>query len=295
MELGKRIRLNRIFSHPSGRLCSVAVDHFIGYQRGLPDGLTNLPEALEKLVDGKPDAITMFKGLAKNAWAPYAGQIPLIIQAVSFTADDSLIECLSRPEEVLRLGADAIAVSLGVRGPNEGRFLNMLAEMMSEADRIGLPVIAHIYPRDFSRNAAIAFDHENILWAVRCGIECGADVIKVPFTGEVESFEQIIATSPVPVVAAGGPRCESLQTALEMMVKVIASGARGGTVGRNIWGTSEPTRALKAFRSVIHEKIGVAEALEIAGLSKKQEAMDERLAPFSTPPQQRDIKGVALA
>ena len=37
MNIGKRIRLNRIFAHPSGRLCSVAVDHFIGYGQGLPD------------------------------------------------------------------------------------------------------------------------------------------------------------------------------------------------------------------------------------------------------------------
>src|SRR5438034_272388 len=116
----------------------------------------------------------------------------------------------------LRLGADAIAVAIGVRGPNEGKFLRILAEMVEEADRIGLPVISHIYPRDFSKGAAIVFDHDNILWAVRCGIECGADVIKVPFTGDIESFREIVSTSPVPVVAAGGPRSETLDEALEM-------------------------------------------------------------------------------
>jgi len=294
MDLGKQIRLNRIFSHPSNRLCSVAVDHFVGYQRGLPEGLVNLPETLRKLVEGKPDAITMFKGLARTAWAPYAGRIPLIIQAVSFTADDSLIECLSHPDEVLRLGADAIAVSLGVRGPNEGRFLSMLADMISQADRIGLPVIAHIYPRDFAKNAAIAFDHENILWAVRCGIECGADVIKVPFTGEVESFKQIIATSPVPVVAAGGPRCETLQVALEMMAKVIASGARGGTVGRNIWGTADPTKALRAFRAVVHDQLSAEEALALAGLSKKRVTKSAQVVADSRTAQARPSERPAL-
>src|SRR2546427_1141900 len=91
MDLAKRIRLNRIFAHPSKRLCSVAVDHFIGYQKGLPEGLTNLPETLKKLVEGKPDAITMHKGAAKGAWEPYAGRMPLIIQAINFTADDAVI------------------------------------------------------------------------------------------------------------------------------------------------------------------------------------------------------------
>jgi len=266
MDIAKRIRLNRIFSHPSQRLCSVAVDHFIGYQKGLPEGLVNLPDTLAKIVEGKPDAITMLKGLAKSAWEPFAGQVPLIIQAIAFTPDDAIIESLTRPEEVLRLGADAIAVAIGVRGPNEGKFLRILAEMVEEADRIGLPVIAHIYPRDFSKGAAIVFDHDSILWAVRCGIECGADIIKVPFTGDIESFRQIVSTSPVPVVAAGGPRCESLQSALELMTKVVASGARGATIGRNIWCMANPARAVKAFRAVIHDQLSAREALEQSGL-----------------------------
>ena len=272
MDLAKRIRLNRIFAHPSKRLCSVAVDHFIGYQKGLPHGLVSLPEAIRKLAEGKPDAITMLKGTAKSAWEPYAGRIPLIIQSVCFTADDATIENIARPEEVLRLGADAIAVSLGVRGPNEGKFLRILSQMVEEADRIGLPVISHIYPRDFAKGGTIVHDPENIMWAVRCGIECGADVIKVPFTGDAASYQQIVASSPVPVVAAGGPQCDSLRSALEMMTKVVESGARGSTIGRNIWGAPDPTRALIAFRAVIHDQMTPDAALEAAGLTTRPHA-----------------------
>jgi class I fructose-bisphosphate aldolase len=267
MDLAKQTRLNRIFSHPSKRLCSVAIDHFIGYQKGLPEGLINVPAALEKIVQGAPDAITMLKGIAKSAWPPYAGRVPLIIQAVTFTADDGVIEHLARPEEVLRLGADAIAVSLGVRGPNEGRFLKILAVMVEEADRIGLPVVAHIYPRDFKNGAAIVHDPENILWAVRCGLECGADVIKVPFTGDAASFREIVGTSPVPVVAAGGPRCHDLRSALLLMEQVVLSGARGATIGRNVWGMADPAKALMAFRAVIHEALTADQALKRAGLN----------------------------
>ena len=111
MDLAKRIRLNRIFGHPSKRLCSVAVDHLVGYQKGLPQGLRNVPETLRKLAEGKPDAVTLLKGMAKSAWEPYAGRIPMIIQSMCFTSDDAMIETATRPEEVLRLGADAIAVA----------------------------------------------------------------------------------------------------------------------------------------------------------------------------------------
>jgi class I fructose-bisphosphate aldolase len=141
--------------------------------------------------------------------------------------------------------------------------------MVEEADRIGLPVISHIYPRDFSKGGTIVHDPENTMWAVRCGIECGADVIKVPFTGDPASFAKIVASSPVPVVAAGGPRCENLRSALEMMTKVVESGAWGSTIGRNIWGAPDPTRALIAFRAVIHDQMAPDAALEAAGLSSR--------------------------
>src|SRR3989304_1414898 len=82
MSLGKQIRLNRIFSHPTGRLGSVAVDHFAGYSHGLPPGLADLPETLRAIVDGRPDAITMQKGAALSCWPPFAGRLPLIVQGI---------------------------------------------------------------------------------------------------------------------------------------------------------------------------------------------------------------------
>ena len=139
----------------------------------------------------------------------------MIIQSIYFTPDDAVMEYIATASEVLRLGADAIAVAIGCRGPNEGKYLKLLTKAVEEADEIGLPVMAHIYPRDFTNGPKIAHDPDNIMWAVRCGIECGADVIKVPFTGDAASYREIVATSPVPVVAAGGPRAETLIDALK--------------------------------------------------------------------------------
>lgn len=261
MDLGKQIRLGRIFSHPSGRLCSIAIDHFVGYSLGLPPGLTDLPKTLARIAAGRPDAVTMFKGTAMGCWPPYAGKIPLIIQAGCFTADESIIEVLTTPEEAQRLGADAVACSIGVRGPNEGKFLRILCDTVAAASRVGMPVIAHIYPRDFSNGAKVVHDPDNIAWATRVGIECGADVIKVGFTGDAESYRQIVNSCPVPVVAAGGPKCESLEAALAMAAQVVASGARGATIGRNIWGVAQITEALLAFKAVIHDGKSPREAL----------------------------------
>jgi class I fructose-bisphosphate aldolase len=269
MNIGKQIRLNRLFAHPSGRLCSVAVDHFIGYGRlSSGGGLSNLPAALAQIAAGQPSAVTMSKGAAMHCWAPYAGRIPLIVQAGCFTADDRVIEGVTTPEECVRLGADAIAMAIGIFGPNEGKFIKLLMEAVAQAAQYDLPVIAHIYPRDFSGpSPKIVFDPEGILWAVRVGIEAGADVIKVGYTGDVASFRQVVGSSPVPVVAAGGPKAEHLRAALTAMAEVVQAGGRGATIGRNVWGQRQVPETLRAFKAVILEGRSVDAALQAEGLT----------------------------
>ena len=231
-------------------------------------GLSNLPQVLAQIAAAGPSAVTMSKGVAMNCWRPYAGKIALIIQAGCFTADERIIECVSDPEECARLGADAIAMAIGVRGPNEGKFIKMLMETVRKAAAFELPVIAHIYPRDFSGpTPRIVCEPEEILWATRVGIEAGADVIKVGYTGEVASYAKVVESSPVPVVAAGGPRAGNLREALRLMSEVVASGARGATIGRNLWGVEKVGAALGAFKAVILEGVSVEAALQAAGLT----------------------------
>ena len=269
MNIGKQIRLNRLFAHPSGRLCSVAVDHFIGYgSLSAGGGLSNLPAALAKVAAGQPGAVTMSKGTAMHCWAPYAGRIPLIIQSGCFTPDDRVIEYVTHPEECVRLGADAIAIAIGIFGPNEGRYIKILMDGVMQAAKYDLPVIAHIYPRDFSGpTPKIVFDPEGIMWAARIGIEAGADVIKVGYTGNVESFRQVVESSPVPVVAAGGPKARNLREALTAMSQVVQAGGRGATIGRNIWGVTKVAEACRAFKAVILENKSVEQALKAEGLT----------------------------
>lgn len=208
---------------------------------------------LAEVVAGLPGAVTMNKGVAIHCWGPHAGRVPLIIQGGWFTPDDTIMETVAYPEEVIRLGADAIAYSIGVRGPNEGKYMKALASMVDQASRFDLPVIAHIYPRDFSGEARVLQDAENIAWAVRAGLECGADIIKVAYTGDEASFSQMISQTPVPIVAAGGPKADTLVGALKLMQAACRAGGRGATIGRNIWGNPRPRQALEAFKRVILE------------------------------------------
>ncbi len=267
MGTGKLTRMHRLFSHPSGRFCSIAVDHFIGYGEGIPDGLRTVSRALEAIVAAQPDAITMHKGVAASAWVPHAGTLPLIIQSSLARVDDSAFEQIATAEDAVRLGADAIAVAVFIRGATEIARLKTVAECVRDAVRFDLPVICHIYPRDLSGEIPrVSFRPDDVAWAVRCAFECGVDVVKVPYCGDVEAYRQIVADCPVPVVAAGGPRAGDLRAALTMMGEVIASGARGATIGRNVWGFEDTAAAVRAFKAVIHDRAAPEEALRQAGV-----------------------------
>ncbi|MCO6452999.1 MAG: hypothetical protein J5I90_19600 [Caldilineales bacterium] len=265
MNTGKLVRMNRLFSHPSGNLCSIAVDHFIGYATALPEGLRTMSKTINEIVAAQPDAITMHKGIAAATWAKYAGRIPIIIQSSLVRPDDSACEFVATPEDAIRLGADAIAVVAYVYGDTEAVYLRMVSDCVREAARFDLPVICHIYPRD-PHTKNIIFAPEAIAWAVHCACEIGVDIVKTPYCGDVSAHTQIAAECTVPLVAAGGPQAANLEAALAMMGDVMRSGARGATIGRNVWGFGQVTAAVNAFKAVIHDGKSAAEAMAEAGL-----------------------------
>ena len=100
---------------------------------------------------------------------------------------------------------------------------------------------------------------------MRCGMETGVDVIKTPYCGDVNAHADIVSESILPVVAAGGPRCETLEDALSMMSDVVKSGAQGATIGRNVWSFPDISGAVRAFKAVIHDGKTVRDAMQAAG------------------------------
>lgn len=233
---------------------SVAVDHMINYPVGLPEGLRHMTSTLAGIVAGGPSALTMNKGIAMRYFAPHAGKVPLIIQSMAPRAEADMFADHCTPEEAVAMGADAIAVAMFVHCEMELEFIRHLADVVREAEPLGLPVIPHIYPLSSGdEKHSVVHDPESIFYAVRVGIEMGADVIKVPYTGDVASFADIVKSCPVPLVTAGGPKAESLDEAIAMMTAIRQSDAAGATVGRNVWGFEPMDEAVRKLKTAMCE------------------------------------------
>lgn len=253
--LGKAVRLNRILADGERRVLTVAVDHMINYPVGFPKGLRQMDRTLAEIVAGAPDALTMNKGVAMRFWSPYAGRVPLIIQSMALRPGEPDFADTATVEEVVALGADAIAVAMFVYCDEEMHYMRHLSQVVRKASQFGLPVIPHIYPlASGDEQHTVLHDAEHIFYAARVGLEMGADIIKVPYTGDVQSFKDIVNTIPVPVVAAGGPRCATLEDAVVMAQNIGKTGAAGATMGRNVWEFEDIPFAIRKLKEAINQQ-----------------------------------------
>jgi len=67
----------------------------------------------------------------------------------------------------------------------------------------------------------------------------------------------------VPVVIAGGPKCETERQVFEFVYDGMQKGAIGINLGRNIWQNPHPVAMAKALRAIVHECANVKKAQEI--------------------------------
>jgi putative autoinducer-2 (AI-2) aldolase len=94
----------------------------------------------------------------------------------------------------------------------------------------------------------------------RIAAELGARVVK---TYWCKNFDKVVEGCPVPVVMAGGPKCETEMEVLSFVHDGMKRGAVGVNLGRNIWQSPNPVPMIRALGAIIHEKASVKQALDL--------------------------------
>ena len=261
--LGKEVRMNRLFSNKSGNILVIALDHAVGW--GVLEGIDDIKRAMELVIEGEPDAITMLKGTADKVFRPYAGSVPFILKCTTFAPYHPMYDTqVADVEEALAMGADAIACGATVAYDQQRELLSALSRITKEAAKAGLPTVTHIYPKGVGKEKQ--HDAEHVSYAARAAFELNVDIIKTFYTGDPESYSKVIKCCPEPakVVVSGGPKSSSIRDVFQMTYDAMSVGAKGVTYGRNVWQAENPVLIMKALKHIIHEKGTVDEAMEIA-------------------------------
>ena len=256
--MGKQLRLSRILR--KGMMLCVPMDH--GVTNGPIKGLVDINEIVRKVEIGGASAIILHKGMIKGL--NFTPNIGLVMHATASTAlgpsPNFKVQSAS-VEEAIRIGADAVSVHINIGAKEEPDMLYTLGYMADAADEWGLPLLAMMYPR--GENIKDPSNPQTLAHVVRIGAELGADVVKTPYTGDPDTFREVVRASPVPVVIAGGPKVSTDRELLEMAKGAIEAGAKGVTFGRNVFQHENPSLILKALGKIVYERKDVDEALEV--------------------------------
>jgi putative autoinducer-2 (AI-2) aldolase len=85
----------------------------------------------------------------------------------------------------------------------------------------------------------------------RIAAELGARIVKTYYCAD--DFDKVTNGCPVPVVIAGGPKCETEREVFDFVYDGIQKGAIGVNLGRNVWQNPHPLAMMRALHAVIHE------------------------------------------
>jgi fructose-bisphosphate aldolase / 2-amino-3,7-dideoxy-D-threo-hept-6-ulosonate synthase len=251
--IGKKIRMERIIDRGSGNMVIVPLDH--GVTVGPIQGLENLVEVVDDVAKGGANAVLMHKGMVGKGHRGYGGDIGLIIHlnAGSSVAPDPNNKILvTTVKEAIRLGADAVSIHVNVGADKEHKMLRDLGMVAEQCNEYGIPLLAMMYPR--GHDIKNPTDVKYVKHVARLGAELGADIIKTLYTGDKKTFKEVVEGCPVPIVIAGGPKVDSEADLLKMVEDAMACGAKGISIGRNVFQAEDRVELTRKLCKIVHRK-----------------------------------------
>ena len=258
--MGITHRMNHIFL-PNGKTFILAIDHGLNFNV-LP-AMKNPGRIIRDCATAGVNAFLSTPGLLARFAGDFLGKgiILRIDGGVSMLGrQPKPLQTVVDPEEALVSGADALVTMSFPGSQFESESLGAVARNIQKAHRWGLPVVVEALPRGFE-GGEDSRTPQNIIFACRQAAELGADIIKTEYTGSAETMRELAESVYVPVVILGGSKKIPEREFLREIRDAMDAGAAGVAIGRNIWGHENPARYAAAIAKVIHENLGVDDAL----------------------------------
>jgi len=256
MEWGMKNRLAQLIQK-DGKALFLPIDH--GYFQGPTHKLEKPGETIKPLLP-YADALMLTRGVLRNCVDP-ANTKPIILRVSGGTrvvgedlANEGLITSVN---EIIRLNASAVSMSVFVGSKYEHQSLINLSRLVDECEDYGIPAMAvTAVGKELEKREA-----RYLALCCRIAAELGARVAKTYYCKE--NFEKVVEGCPVPVVIAGGPKVDTQREVFDFVYDGMQKGAIGVNLGRNIWQTEHPVAAIRAIRAIVHENYTPKEAQDL--------------------------------
>ena len=213
------------------------------------------------------------EGYCGRRWIPLTSK-PIVLRVsgcTSMVGEDLANEELTTSiEEIIRVNAAAVGLSIFIGSHYEKETLKNLATLVNACEDYGIPVMAvTAVGRELEKREA-----RYLSLCCRIAAELGARVVKTYWCDE--HFDKVVNGCPVPIIMAGGPKCETELEVLEFVHDGIEKGAVGINLGRNVWQSPHPVAMAKALRAIVHDNASVKQAHEILKQTKENKPKRRR-------------------
>lgn len=234
-----------------GKTVVLAFDHGIGGARHA--GMRYPAPTLNDCILAGADAVLTTPGLARQ-YGDSLTRIGLVL-----TLDLAAGHEETAVREAILLGAE---MGKFIFTPWSNAVPDSLARtrhIVSVAHDAGLPMMIEPIPVSFEETSA--HTPENIGKGAKMACELDSDIVKMQYSGDPESFQEIMSTLYRPVVILGGPGRNNERAVLQDIRHAMDAGAIGTTIGRNIWEHESPARMVAALAAIVHEDASVDHAM----------------------------------
>ena len=256
---GKNIRIERIMDRESGNAVVVPMDH--GISVGPISGLVDMKKTVSDAVEGGATAVLMHKGIVPQGHRTSGHDVGLILHLSASTdigvSSNSKV-LVATVEEALKMGADAVSMHINVGAESEPQMLSDLGMVSRQCTEWGMPLIVMAYPR--GPKIQNSYDPQAVAHAARVAAELGADIVKCSYTGDIDSFREVVRGAMVPVLIAGGPKMNSDMDVLNMVHDSLEAGGHGVSIGRNIFQHKDVKGMMSAVSDIVINGATVEEA-----------------------------------
>ncbi|MDY6935160.1 MAG: 3-hydroxy-5-phosphonooxypentane-2,4-dione thiolase [Spirochaetota bacterium] len=256
LDWGIKNRLSRLIK-PDGHCFFLPIDH--GYFQGPTRCLERPGDTIRDILPFA-DGLFLTRGVLRSCIDPGI-DTPIILRvsgATSVIGKDLANEVITTSiEDIIRLNVAAVGLSIFVGSDYEKETLENLASLVNECEDYGIPVMAVTAVGKEMEKRTARF----LALSCRIAAELGAKVVKTYYCSE--DFEKITNGCPVPIVMAGGPKCETELEVFEFVYDGMQKGAIGVNLGRNVWQNPNPIAVMRSLKAIIHEKATPKQAQEL--------------------------------
>ena len=266
---GKKIRMSRLIDPKYGRGVIIGYGH--GLLQGPIPGLENINEInkyMEIFRNSRATGIVLGYGYIKYSAEYLLGKcVPSLVICIDWINMTKAYKGVipykevrtgiyTSIEQAIQYGADGIMtyLTLGFEDPQlEVEEIKKNGLIVKECERVGLPVIIEPVVANF-KDEHIFFDKDYLKINDRIAAEIGADIVKSQYTGDPETFSEVVNNCAAPIVIAGGPKMGNIEDTLEMIRGAVKAGAAGVLAGRKIFQSEDVEKCLEQVCKVVYDE-----------------------------------------